>query len=956
MVCPVLVGRDDLLAHADRRLADAVRARGELLFLAGEAGIGKTRLLAAFEAKASGAGFRRLKGAAFPRDLEVAAAPFVDLARSAAGRDALPGLLERLLDDERAAGDAHRRRRLLVLDVAERLASLAEVGRVLIALEDLHWADDLSLEILAGLARLVPQRRMLVLATYRSDELYPRIPMREWRARLLTQRLAEEVRIPRLPRDAVGTMTTLLSSSGLPAPLDLVEAIHDRTDGIPLHVEEFVGAMAGGAGAGATVRAADVPDTLDDAIRERLGRRSAAGQATARAAAVIGRSFDLDVLADVLGQPVDDVAASVAELADHFVLAAAEVSGRFDFRHALIRDALYASIPLPERRRLHARVADVCRANAADDAFVSLHLEAAGRTDEAFTAAIAAGQRAMTLSSRHEAYELFNRALRNRPADLPLADAARLLETHGTAAAGVDDNETAAGSFLAARDGYFAAGLPSDAARVVAPYVAARHLLGDDLETRAATLRAALAEVDALAVSTESTRARAKLLAGLSAAYMLDRRLEASIRFGEEARRAAVDAADEAAELDTLATVGSDLVFSGRMDDGWAMLEQAVERARGAHREAEAARAYRMIGSCASVLVEYERATTWLRAGIEYAERVELWNHRHYMAAHLGHVAWATGRWDEAESLAAHALSDGRGGITTRITALHVLGYLALGRGDPAAARRHLEEARELGESMRELQRVSPALWGLAEAALLGGDPAGAVDWSRRGFAASAAVGDAAYLYPFLVTGTRALLASGDPAAADRWTEQVGAAVRNRSIPGTLPAIDHARALVALAHGSTRSARDRLARAIGGWDERGRAWEGIGARIDLAGAETRANRLAEAAAAGEAALERARAIGSRPLVERAESALRSVRARRPEADPWAPLTAREFEVAKLVAAGLTNAQVAAELGLSPKTVGAHVEHIASKLGVNRRAEIAAWTASIGNPKPVAGRA
>jgi len=967
LVCPVLVGRDELLDLADRRVEDARRGRGGLLFLAGEAGIGKTRLLAAFETKAAQLRLRRTRGATFPRDIEVAAAPFVDLARSDAGR-VVPGLLERLLDggpdggpdgggaragrgDARAGGgDAHRRRRLLVLDAADLLARAGASGPLLVALEDLHWADDLSLEILATLARRLPETPLLVVATYRSDELYPRVPMRDWRARLLTQRLAEEARLPRLPLEAVATMTTLLLASELPAPHDLVEAVHRRTDGIPLHVEELLGTVIGSVHErGDAILSATVPDTLDDAIRERLGRRTRLARTVARAGAVIGRSFELELLASVVGLPVDPVARAVDELASHFIVLPAIEPGRFDFRHALIRDAIYAAIAQPERRRLHSRVADLTAATA-DDAFLSVHLEAAGRHEEAFEAALRAGRRAMAISSRHEAYELYRRALRNIPAGITVAEHARLLEEHGAAAAAADDNEGAAESFSHARELYLVAGRQVDAARVLAPYVAARHLLGDGLETRAAVLQGGLAELAGAPGGRpreqEVAHARARLLASLSAAYMLDRRLDESVVYGEQARRLARELGDDRTELDTLATVGSDFVFAGRMDEGWAMLEDAVARARTAQLEAEAARAYRMLGSCASVLVEYERAERSLNEGIEYAERVELWNHRHYMAAHLGHVRWAVGRWDEAERLAAHALADGRGGVTTRITALHVLGYVALGRGDLERARSHLEEARELGEAMRELQRLSPALWGLAETALQAGDSASAIAWCARGREASASVADAAYLFPFLVTGTRAHLAAGDPAAAERWVAEVSPALRHRSIPGTLAAIDHAEGLLALAHGATGQARELLLRAAVAWRERGRVWEGLGAQLDLATASARANRLVEAGTTGAAAAELARAIGSQPLAQRAEELLRHVRARHPVDEPWSPLTVREFEVARLVAAGMTNAQIAGELGVSPRTVGTHVEHILTKLDLRRRAEIAAWATAV----------
>jgi hypothetical protein len=210
------------------------------------------------------------------------------------------------------------------------------------------------------------------------------------------------------------------------------------------------------------------------------------------------------------------------------------------------------------------------------------------------------------------------------------------------------------------------------------------------------------------------------LFAELAAAYMLDRRLIEAIDYGERARALPIAATDRALQCHIDATLGSVLVFAGRMDEGWRLLEGSIARATEARLELQAARGYRMIGSSASVLVEYERATRWLVAGVAYTERVERFNDRHYMAAHLGHVLWATGDWNAAVEMAEHALADGRGGITTRITALHILGYVATARGEPD---RWLAEAAALGEEMAELQRVSSAWWGLAERAVLAGDP-----------------------------------------------------------------------------------------------------------------------------------------------------------------------------------------------------------------------------------------
>ena len=232
-----------------------------------------------------------------------------------------------------------------------------------------------------------------------------------------------------------------------------------------------------------------------------------------------------------------------------------------------------------------------------------------------------------------------------------------------------------------------------------------------------------------------------------------------------------------------------------------------------------------MIGSSASTLVEYDRAEHWLNEGIEYADRTEQWNHRHYMAGHLAHVWWCRGRWDDADRSAQQALNEREGGITTRIIALHVAGFVALGRGHVESAVRFLEEARRLGDEMGELQRFAPALWGLAECAVLRGDHAAAVALTEAGYEASHAVADAANLFPFLVTGTRARLAQRSRPPPRRGRTRCPPTCRARGIPGTLPAVDHAAGLIQLAAGRTGKARDLLGAAHAGWSSRDRWWE-----------------------------------------------------------------------------------------------------------------------------------
>ncbi|MDX6389100.1 MAG: hypothetical protein QOJ73_163 [Streptosporangiaceae bacterium] len=964
---PVLVGRDEFLALAKRRLAETAAGRGQLLFVAGEAGIGKTRLLGAIARHAQASNVAVLRAAAFPGDVQSFAGLLLDLASDlmSAAEPALSDLGRSLSSRVRAisagpgdgaagdgaAGDAHRRRRLLVQDLADLLVTTDPGAPVLMILEDLHWADPLSLDVLGHLASRVATRPMLVAGAYRSDELYPQLPMRDLRARLLAQRLAEEIRLPRLGLDQTATMTSAVL--GRPAPAQLVAAIHERSDGIPLHVEELLAAVDEDAltpQSGAAVQAAAVPDTLGDAVLSRAHRLSTRTRDVASAAAVIGRSFDFDLLTAVTQAGPDQVAAALRELQEaYFVLPGADAV-TFDFRHALIRDTLYADTDLPARRRLHESVARTAVERGYRDAFISAHFEQAQRPDLAYSRAVAAAREAASISAHSEALGLYRRAVRTRPGQLPALDRAELLAALGDEAAATDDNTAAAQAYQEAHELATSAGDRRAAAALVPRMVEVAHLLGDGLEARVGMLQAALDSLDGVA---GADRERARLRSGMAAAYMLDRRLDEAIAHWERSRSENRRVDDNEATLNIYATLGSVLVFAGRLDEGWPLLENAIARASDSRQEAEAARGYRMIGSSASVLVEYDRAEQWLADGIRYADRAELWNHRHYMAAHLAHVQWATGQWDAATQTARRALADGRGGITTLITAQYVLGYLAMGQGDWDAASDLLADALAQGEQMAELQRLSPPLWGLAEVARCRGDHDTTLMLCERGYHASADVMDAAYLFPYLLTGVRAHLARGDADAAEAWSDQVGAVLRARAIPGTLPAIGHGRGLVLLARGEVAAAHQALESASEAWRTRRRFWEGTWARLDLAAAAVRARRRGEAARHVGEVRTIAATAGAAALVEAADRLTGSLHHGRP-ADPWHPLSAREFEVAQLVAAGLTNPQIAERLVLAPKTISAHVSHILAKLDVTRRAEIATWCATVQRESPGEG--
>jgi DNA-binding CsgD family transcriptional regulator len=321
------------------------------------------------------------------------------------------------------------------------------------------------------------------------------------------------------------------------------------------------------------------------------------------------------------------------------------------------------------------------------------------------------------------------------------------------------------------------------------------------------------------------------------------------------------------------------------------------------------------------------------------------------MDATLAQVAWARGRWSEAAEVAEQALADRRGGARAEIGARCALGTTALGRGDFDAARIELERAYQMGFRLAEPEHFLPALWGLAETALLAGEPLRAAELCDEARSVCERIGERALLIPFVLTGTRARLAANRPDEAERWLVAVDAQLGDAALPAATIALRHATGLVRLAAGSTGLARDALEAAVAGWDRIGRAWEASWARLDLAACLLRANRTADATSLLSDVSSAAVRLGSQPLEARADELRRVARGRGGLDEPWAPLTAREFEVARLIAAGLTNGAIATELEIAPKTASAHVEHILAKLGATRRAEIASWATTVDGRRP-----
>jgi DNA-binding CsgD family transcriptional regulator len=959
LLSPLLVGRDELLSLAERRIVEARARHGALLMFAGEAGIGKTRLLKAAIRQAHLAGCRYAKGDLAPQDSLVPLASLKDLARSM-DPTTFGDMGPRLLELRGGKGqDTLASRRILVREIADTIIDAVDRPTVL-AFEDLQWADELTLEVVGDLARLGQDRPLLLLAAYRLDELPVGSIHREWRSRILTQRLGEELRLERLNAADTALVTTLILGTGLPAPREVADAVYERTNGIPLHIEELLAALGPEVGSdGRSIRDAAVPDTIEDAVLARTSRLSEDARAVARAASVMGRCFVPDVLAGVMDRAVLDLDRPLQELVDSSILYpfAFVDRGYYDFRHQLLRDALYDTVPATDLRRLHARAGEFgAELVGASEIHASAHFERAGLKAQAFRAALAGARAAAAMSSRYESFELYRRAIANMPSELPPGQKAQIYSEY-TDAAGAIDNITALEEAAAsARRFYREAGDPSGAAEMLLNLANAARRDVRPRSEREALLRQAATELEGLPGGSRRDTAVA-VLRLFQAMLALDTGLlvESHVRF-EEARALLDGAGDsrldiDPLEIDYLAAVPRAL--SGEVATALQTMLDVARRAREAKMESCGVTAYRTAATTAVRVMDYRTAEIGLREGLRYAEEIEQSYCRSIMAATSAHVAWAGGRWDEAVGTAELELVE-PGSRRAIVSSRNALGFVALGRGLVDRAHDLLDESLAISRPSHESELILPALWGKAEVALVAGDAARALRHCEEALELGLQTGDAPSLVPFVVTGVRAALADRRPEAAERWLAQVSPLLHDW-IDLAAPAIAQADGLIRLAAGSLVAARTSLETAVSGWDARGRIWEATWARIELATCLLRSSRYVEATRLIADIQATARSLGSAPLASRAEELARRARGRGADEEAWYPLTAREFEVARAIAEGKTNAEIAAALFVSPKTVSAHVEHILAKLGASRRAEVATWVSTIAqNAVPAGG--
>jgi DNA-binding CsgD family transcriptional regulator/tetratricopeptide (TPR) repeat protein len=953
LLCPIIVGRDDLLERLDRAVAETAQGRGSALFLAGQAGLGKTRLIRATVRKGEAAGLRVDGGMVSPQDHQVPLASIRDMASGMRGNAAFGTLSEDLLAiDGRHDGDALGSRRLIVRSVADRILEAIDRPTVLV-FDDLHWTDELSLEVVGELARHATERPLLLLGGYRADEFPVDTLHREWRARLLSQRHAEEARLRPLTFDETAIATTLILGGDLPAPRDVVEAVHERTNGIPLHIEELLAALDDDARTdGRRIREAHVPDTIGDAVLARLSRLPDEARMVARAGAVVGRCFSPELIAGMVDRPLASLEPILELLVDTAILHPFDYvdEGYYDFRHQLLRDAIYGSVPPAQLRRFHAQAAEFgMKLQGASIVHASRHYERAGLRLQAFRAAMAGAAEASRISARQEAYELYRRAIANMPADLPAGERAEIYDRFADSAGAIEHNEECVEAAERARELYFAAGRPLDAAGMLVSMSVLAARGGAPTRDVRSFIERGLAEIADVPASVERERMRAILMSIEADDHLLASDLAPARSGALAARTIAESVGDLETVLECDLTIARIDIARGEYETGLRNGMRAAREARDAGFESVGVTGYRNLAIMATRIMDHESAEMALREGLQYADAIEQSHCRQMMATTAALLDWGAGRWDAADERARHELVD-RGCQRGVVGSLDVVGLVALGRGRLEEARRWLDESIAIGRRIGEVQFILTPLWGLAEADVAGADFAAAIGRCEEAAAIARSTGERALLVPFVVTGARAFLAARRPSEAERWVADAHELLAGWN-PVAGPAIDHADGLIRLAAGSLTAARDALERAVRGWDERVRTWESGWARLDLAHCLVRMNRHGDAIAVLADVQARAEAIGSGALLERADEIRRASRGRGTGGEAWRPLTVREFEVARLVATGLTNGAIAERLEIAPKTVSAHIEHILAKLGVTRRAEIAAWAAHVSGTDP-----
>ena len=423
---PVLIGREKEQAHLQALIDQVRRGQGQVLLLSGEAGIGKSRLAAEGKRQASEQGFLALQGNCFPTDRFSPYAPLLDLLSSSRTQELLslstanpeplgrelarlfPGLVDHASGEPSSrAIEPEQEKRRLFLALTQFFTALASKQPVLLIVEDLHWSDEMSLEFLHALARNSARHPLLLVLTYRDDEIHSEL--REFLAQLDRERLAHEICLTPLSRNEVEAILRGILDGKSPMPTASLDAIYELTEGNPFFLEEILKSLLL---AGALVSEDEtwdgfpphelpIPRSIQTALQLRLDRVSPAARQVVILAAVAGKRFDFVLLQRITQYEETELLTLMKELIAAQLVVEESVE-QFAFRHALTREAVYSQLLLRERKGFHRTIAETMEqlfSSSLDDHLSELahHFYEAGVWKKAFSNAQLAGEKALAL-------------------------------------------------------------------------------------------------------------------------------------------------------------------------------------------------------------------------------------------------------------------------------------------------------------------------------------------------------------------------------------------------------------------------------------------------------------------------------------------------------------------------------------------------------------------------------
>ncbi|HEX5488737.1 MAG TPA: AAA family ATPase [Rhodanobacteraceae bacterium] len=857
-----LVERDATLRQLHDCLRNVAGGSGHTALVAGEAGIGKTSLLRALASQRSDVAlwWGGCDALQTPNPL----APLYDIARSTE-----TGLGEALA----AAGD-----RFALFEAV--LAALARSRRtVLLVVEDVHWADAATLDLLKFLGRRIEHVPCLLAISFRDDEVGAAHPLR----RLMGELPAGAVTRIELPRLTPAGVETLARRA-----LRSAEGIYPATRGNPFFVTELL--RHGGDG---------MPHGVQDLVLSRFARLSRGAQDVVRLASIVPAKIEPWLVQELLAPD----AATLEECLDSGLLLA--TGDALVFRHEIARAAVESALPAPAARGLHARVlAALEHAEARLQvplARLAHHAARAGDAEAVLRLAPRAADEARRRSAHKEAAEHLRNALTHADA-LPDARRAELLDwlsyedyLTGMIEEAIEARESALALWRATGDLRKA----GDAMRSLSRL---HWFHGGQTAAARDHARNAITTLEALPPGRELAMA----YSNLSQLHMLAMETGPSLHWGNKALALALAVRDRETQIHALNNIGTAKLDAGDEQAGRADLERSLALAQEGGFEEHAARAFTNLGYTAGTTGHHGDAHAILAHGIAWCEQRDLDSWAHYMAAYRSEVSLWQGDWTDAEARAETVLRIPGLAPISRIIVLVVLGRLHARRGD-ARAQTLLDEALELAMPTRELNRTGWVAAARAEWAWLRGDVAAI----------------RAEVEPGWMVDVEADIGSWIFGELGWWLQKAGA-------------LDKAPSFCALPY---------ALQIDGHWREAAAAWAARGCPYE------RARALAEGdVPAQREALALFEQLDAPIDAERLRKSLQAAgvrgvpRGRRAStrAHPFG-LTTREAEVLRLLCEGLSNAEIAARLHRSVRTIDHHLAAILAKIGVASRTEAVAAT-------------